>query len=353
VLSQKTAVRPSLTVNLSNDATFLEGSKGEFAVRTPLELGFIDDSTLILSYDNRTNFEEDPALRNTFTVLSVSADSGVTLDRLQQDAPPGSSAATPTANGRFAVLSGTTLKLYAKDFRVERERDVPPPVCSNILITPGDFVHLRCIYNRQRLDVSPDGRTLLIRSAATLPLFKWTWFESSSFRQIAEWTAAGNENFHAGDNEFIAERGRGRPNLVTEQANRSLGDACWRSHFVASNLRLESSDNSLELKDASGAVIYRAKVNELTDELASSANSSRFVYVTVSGFGVLPQIGHRKMHFRMHVCDWRNRREIAAFNYDAPIDGPVIAAPDSAVAISPRGHVVVLLVGSSLMFFRI
>jgi len=69
VLSQKTAVRPSLTVNLSNDATFLEGSKGEFAVRTPLELGFIDDSTLILSYDNRTNFEEDPALRNTYRAL--------------------------------------------------------------------------------------------------------------------------------------------------------------------------------------------------------------------------------------------------------------------------------------------
>lgn len=316
ILGQKSAARPFLTRDLINDATFLERSKGELAVAAPLELEFLDDSTLILSYDNRTNFEEDPMLQNTFTVLLISADTGRTLSRLQQDAVPGSSAARPTASGGFVMLSGTTLRLYSRDFQVEKEQVATAPIYSNVLITPGDFKHLRCIYNKQRLDVSPDRKRLLIRSDqmvgshGTAAQYKWTWFDASSLNQTAQWTAVGNSDFHAGKDEFIADGGRERPRLVTEQATRPLCSECWRAEFVGQNLRLESSDKSLELKNPDGSLLYRATLNELTDEFASSEDSSLFVYVTISsGISVLPPMGSPKLHFKMHVCDWKEQRE--------------------------------------------
>jgi hypothetical protein len=351
--------RPSVSRNLSDESTFRDRMHGDYFNLKRPALGFLGDSTVILSYDTKTALEHEVAAGNTFNVLMISAADGRTVTRLQVNALSGASQAMPVSKDDFVVLSGEKLSRYSRGLQITKQVTVDPPVCSMVLTTPGDFVNLRCIYNMQRLDVSPDRSKLLMRSderrqESTPPRYKWTWFDTGTLEQTAQWVAPGNTEFRAANSEFISGLGgRGHAYLVTEGARSSICADCFQAFFVAPDLRVEDSGKRLELKNSAGDVLYRANLSDSTSGVAASAESSMFVYVTVTGgLGGLPSFGPPKVHFKLHVCDWKEKREVAIFRYDVAQPGPEMSgASQSSVAISPNGRVVALIVDSTLTLF--
>jgi hypothetical protein len=324
------------------------------------ELAFLDEARLILSFDEKSPIAETPASGNVFSVLMLSALDGLTTRKLEIAAALGASATSPTADGDLVVLSGTSLKLYTNDFVLKKEVAVTPPICSKVLITPGDFRHFRCIYNTQRLDVSPDQKRLLIRGDGSrregaMPLYRWSWFETNDLAPIGAWTALGGGDFRAGNQEFIAQAGLKPPNLVTERTREPVCSECQRAYFLTNDLRLETSDRTAELKNPAGLILYRTKLSDGVNEVAISRDNSLFAYVTISGgIGALQLSRQPKLNFKIHVCDWKDRREVTSISYQVVESGEVITSgSQSAIAISPNGHTLALLVDSSLALFHI
>jgi hypothetical protein len=142
---------------------------------------------------------------------------------------------------------------------------------------------------------------------------------------------------------------------VTQQTHHPLCSECQRAYFLTNDLRLETSDRAVELENTEGLILYRTKLNDGVNEVATSRDTSLFAYVTISGrIGALQFSRQPKLNFKINVCDWKERREVTSITYQVVESGEVITGgSQSAIAISPNGHTLALLVDSSLTLFHI
>jgi hypothetical protein len=129
---------------------------------------------------------------------------------------------------------------------------------------------------------------------------------------------------------------------------------CLRAYFVTDDLLFLDQRNKYELKTISGDVQATGKLEQEAFPFRRAANAPRFVYETGSfkGWG-FPLKTHFAAHMAVRVFDWEKKKQITEIKFDEPEKAFSSGFKESAIALSPDGRRLVVLVGTMLNCYQL
>jgi hypothetical protein len=142
--------------------------------------------------------------------------------------------------------------------------------------------------------------------------------------------------------------------LLSSGEESSLCARCLRGRFLADDLRFLDERDEYEIKTISGKTRARGKLDVEAPKFYRAANATRFAYSTghykSQGF---PLETHFAPHMEVKVFDWSTIKRVDEVTFDEP-EKPVSSGfKESAIALSPDGRRLLVLIGSTLNLYKL
>lgn len=355
-LAQAEHVKQLWSVDLSKDADFKMNISSVMLGDTPFDLFFLDSKRLALSFNVKTELPVDGSSNSGVRILStVNVPNGQFENRLRISVPSGSGRLAPAADGNMAVLVDHDLHKYSADLHQLAEVHIPS--CRSELPKPdSDSDSLSdkgCSKKPLRMDITPGEKQIVVEQVYPEGRSDLLWINPIDLSINTRSSSPWSQSFVAGNNATLRVPGRGRPWLVNRDGEKGLCDRCWRAYFVTDDLILLEYQGSFQIVDLQG----QTKASGHLVGLASfqrARDAPRFVYVETTGGYTGPlNVLFPKLHFRVHVFDWKQMKEFANWTYTGTASETDLGGVGTAIAISPGGENVALLVNGRLTLYSL
>lgn len=343
------------SVDLSRNQDFQKRMQTPEILLDPPTIDFINDKQIIVSFEDDDPWSPDPDRKPFgFHVLEVEANSGVLGRKLSFEVLTASrSMAAP--DNTFLVLADEELKKFSNSF--QQVAGFPTPLKLHGRPTEqkaGDRSFLNPRYETWQMDMAPGGREVVLAHSKGPGDTEFLWLRTADFTTVA---TAQVETFRwqmsAGNRAVLSSRNP-ETLLVTPSQRISICASCLRAYFITDDLMFFDERNKYEIKSTSGETRASGTLQQEAFPFHRSTNSSRFAYETGSYKGSgFPLKTHFAAHMAVRVFDWSAMKQVAEISFDEPEKAVSSGFKESAIALSPDGHRLLVLNNSILNCYRL
>ena len=350
------------SVDLSADPDFSKRALADnrLSLRPP-SLGFLDNEHFVVAFDDNSSelsgFEMRPF---GFHVVEATATLGRLGAKRSWQVLNSTSQVVPIRNGRVLVLVGEQLKELSSDFgevatlSIPLElhgRPTPMHLPSGLFLNPD--------YERWQVDVTPDGNAVVLAHYVG-PQATIEWLGSSDLKRgnSVNFTAPGLKTVFAGGDFALVTAHNVPPVLLTRSGEqRKLCDCGTEVARVATNeLIFLAARTEYRLVTREGEVRQSGKIKLTGHQFDRAAELGRFAYTSgfYKGSGFPLQTSFTPQ-MTVHIVDTRTLKQIAEKTFVQPPvpKGGFSYGHESAIALSPDGRRLLVLIGSTISLFAI
>ena len=350
------------SMDLSVDPDFSKRAQADnrLLLRPP-SLGFLDNERIVVAFDDNSSalsgFEMRPF---GFHVLEATATSGRLGAKRSWQVQNSTSQVVPTRNGRVLVLVGEQLKELSSDFGEIATLSIPLELHGKptpVHLPSGLF--LNPDYERWQIDLTPDGNAVVLAHYVG-PRATIEWLGSSDLKRAnsVNFTAPGLKTVFAGDDFALVTTHNVPPVLLTRSGEqRKLCDCGTEVARVATNeLIFLATRTEYRLVTRTGELRQSGKTKLTGRQFDRAAELDRFAYTSGfykgSGFPVQTSFTPQ---MTVHIVDTRTLKQIAEKTFVQPPvpKGGFSYGHESAIALSPDGRHLLVLIGSILSLYAI
>lgn len=351
----------SVDLSIDSDFSKREHADNHLDLRPPY-LGFLDNERIVIAFDDNSRalsgFEMRPF---GFHVLEAAATSGRLGAKRSWQVQNSTSQVVPTRNGRVLVLVGEQLKEFSSDF--SEIVSVSTPLELHGKPTP---MHLRSglflnpDFERWQIDVAPNGNAVVLAHYVG-PQTTIEWLDSSNLQRMnsVNFNGPGLKTTFAGDDFALVTVHNLPPVFLTRSGEqRKLCDCGQELARVATKeLIFVATRTEYRLVTSTGELRQSAKLKLVGREFDRAAELDRFAYTTGfykgSGFPVQTSFAPQ---MTVHIVDSTTLKEIAQTTFKQPTvpkGGWPSGFGESAIAVSPDGQRLAVLIDSALTVYAI
>lgn len=343
------------SANLATDQDFQRRLHTPEILLRPPAVDFLNDSQIIVSFDDKSISIPSPDLTPFgFHVLEVEAQSGTLGRKLSFKVLVDTSQAEATGDGNFLVLAGEELKKFSGSFK--QIATIPTPLQlhgqpTEMHSSGGTFLNER--YEYWNMDVAPGGRVFVLAHIKKPHEMELRWVRTSDFAVTATAETQPSSEMSSGSQAVLLFQHNKL--LVTSSGHQvPICGRCLRAYFITDDLIFLDERDKYEIKSTSGEVRASGKLQQEAFPFHRSMNSSRFVYETGSYKGSgFPLRTHFAAHMAVRVFDWSAMKQVAEISFDEPEKAVSSGFKESAIALSPDGHRLLVLNNSILNCYRL
>ena len=206
------------------------------------------------------------------------------------------------------------------------------------------------------MDVAPGGQTLVLAHVKNPRQMELRWIRTHDFTTIAtvETEPSAQQGMSAGSQAvWLFPYGWARL-LSSSGGEYGLCDRCLRAYFLTDDVMFLDERNKYEIKTVSGTTRATGKLDSGTSKFCRAANANRIAYISGhykgSGF---PLLTHFAAHWEVKVFDWSAMKQIKTITFDQPERQVSYGSKETAIALSPDGRQLLILVGSTLNLYTL
>jgi hypothetical protein len=354
------------SVDLSKDPDFAKRSRAEdpILLRRPT-LDFVDDDHIIVAFDDNSRSIPEiagPEMRLFgFHVEELDARTGEVGLRVSWQVRNSTSQAMPMGKGRLLVLVGEQLKELST--KLEEIASLSIPLRLHGQPTPQPLqtgrTFLNPDYESWQIDVAPGGTTAVLAHSSG-PEVTLEWLRGADLRKIgsAEFSSIGLKNVFAGNDSALVFVRNLPPILVKISGEHREVCKCrpQMARVLADELIFLAMREKYEIVTTSGSVRSSGKL-KVGAYAFHRSEASRFVIATGffkgSGFPLQTEF---VPFSTVRVLDSKSLEQIAEKTFQGPripANGMSHGSRQTAVALSPDGHRLLVLIDSILTLFQL
>jgi hypothetical protein len=343
------------SADLSKDQDFQRRLQVSEALLRPPTVDFLNENQIIVAFDDNTMSVPSPRLVPFgFHVVEIEANSGSLGPKLSFKVVTDTSQAQATGDGNFLVLASEELKKFSQAFK--EEAALPTPLILHGEPTEQGTAHWNPYYETWHMDVAPGGREFVLAHVKNPRKMEVKWLRTTDFTTIATvLTEPSNQRGMSAGNQAVWLFPYGWARLLSSSGQElNLCDRCLRGYFLTDELVFLDERDKYEVKTISGTTRASGKLKLKSINFCKAARANRFAYATGhyegSGF---PLKTHFAAHMEVKVFDWRAMKQIDVATVEEP-EKPVSSGfKQSAIALSPDGRELLVLVGSTLNLYKL
>jgi hypothetical protein len=330
------------TVDFSGDRDFHKRANVPEADLASPFIHFLTNSRLICDfYDPETTDRNSVSREPSYHVLEIDANKGTFGRKLDFKSITERSKTLATADGGFVVLNGETLNKFDSQFNLSAT--FPTPVDS---WTEKHDVWL--------LDAAPSGHTLLLyHRNADKENGEWTWLRTTDLSVINSRLGPRANTIGASDTAGLS--GLIATTLFSSDRSIPVCDLCI-AHFLSNDALFLDRQREYSIQTIAGKQIASGGLNVEANDFSRSMATTRIAYSTShyvgSGFPV--QTNFNAVSSNIIVLDWSTNKRLAELEIDEPVvDNPSVGFKQMALALSPDGQYLAVLLHRTLTLYRL
>jgi hypothetical protein len=359
----RTESAPVWTIDLSIDPDFIKRAHAEnpTLLRPPI-LDFLDEGHIIVAFDDNSSALSGLEMRPFgFHVLKVDAAAGELGRKLSWQVQNHTSQAVSVEKSNFLVLVGEHLKVVSNKF--EELGSIPVLLRLHGKPTPmhlASGLFLNQDFDRWQMDVAPGGATVCLAHYEG-PDVTVKWLRSSNLGQFgsATFSGAGLKDLSAGNESALIFVHTLSPMLLTRSGeHRTLVEyRPGMARVLTDDLIFLAMRTKYKIVTTSGEVRSSGKLKIGAYQFCRSSGADRFAFTTGfykgSGFPLQTEFAPQ---MTVHIFDAKTLKQVTEKTFHepaVPAGGSSHGFRQSAIALSPDGHRLLVLINSRLSLYRI
>lgn len=296
---------------------------------TPASVVFAGDSRIILSfYDDLAHgyHRADPS--ENYHLIGISADDGVVRERLVFSTFDHEWRVHSIVSGGLLVIGNQKIMKYRSTLELQMTRTAPEIGLPDLY------------YERWMADCVPDGSEVVLYHSVGPNKSEFIWMNTNDLSRVRAEPTEAHQVMRASNSEVITEK--------------SVCDTC-ADYFLAGGRRFVDRGKKYEVRDTNGKSMASGSLRGGASHFARSMSSSRVAFIeSVSRFNGIALFGFPSaIAERVTVLDWERNRRVAEIDLEERITNPWDGLKQSALALSPHGKLLVVLLRYSLTCYRL
>jgi hypothetical protein len=338
------------SVDLGTDGDFQRRLSVSEVLLSPPSVNYLNDSQIICAFYDREKIGFDPSLTvPTFYVLEIDAHTGALGRKLSFRSIDDRSRALPVADGGFVVLAAQELEKF--DSRFLPGQSLATSI-GGTRQTPGIWL----------VDVTPGGTevALYARRGGT-SLFEW--LRSDDLSLLASLPTSVNWTIQASNTGVTTYKDQ-HLDIVSKSGSVLLSCLYCIPHFLTDDLLFVDRgfvdtgihrQGSYSIETISGEKQASGRLDHGAGDFTRAANSSRLAYLSghfrSSGFPI--QTHFDSLTGKITVLDWTANKRVAEIEVNESAGNPSAGLTQSALALSPDGKYLLVLLHHTLTCYRL
>jgi hypothetical protein len=316
------------TVDLSADKDFRNRLSIAEVSLSPPHVSFISGSKIICDFYSEEEVGFYPSLRDQrFHVLEVDAQTGELGNKIDFPSMDDHAASFPAADGGFVVLAGEELRKFSSSF--VPGASYPTPL-SKVNQPPDVW----------SLDSAPGENEVLLYHRYEKTSAEFLWLRTGDLSIIRKSPTDVHLVVRASNIVAITEK---------TKCNKCV------SYFLSDDMLLLDKGSRYSIETIHGEKRGSGGLDSGIDDFARSNHSQRVAYMTghFKGHGLLYKTNFDSLTGRIVVLDWGANKEVAQLKLDEPAGNPSDGLSQSALALSPDGKYLAVLLHHTLTCYRL
>jgi hypothetical protein len=340
------AQRPSKlwSIDLANNTNFNKRlGVLEVSLDAP-SINFLSNSQIICDFYEREQGGYNLSMAPSgYHVLEIDANNGAFGRQLNFQPVDDHSRTLPTDDGGFVVFTGKELKKFNNEF-------VP------VVSYPTPREQIGDVLDRWLVDVAPSLQTILVyhgRPGDTQG--RWTWLRTKDLTIANSIHSPLAMMIQASDTRAIFGGGINEMQLLSAAGKSTVICARCNAYFLTDDLLFYENEKSYTIEATAGESRRKGYIGIGGEKFARSAHSPRFAYVTggIVGWGFPIQTHFDKVKGKIRVWDWTTNKVIAEIGVHEHAGNPSAGLNQMALALSPDGKRLAVLLHHTLTLFRL
>lgn len=329
------------SIDLGTDNDFQRRLGIEEVLLSPPSIEFLNDAKLICGFYTGAKIGSSEAQGgNGYDVLGIYTQNGALGRRLRFSAWENDYRILPVVDNSFVVLAGDELKKFNSEFDASA-------------VIPAARVEGEKQFDRRETDVSPTGKTVLLYSHQPGDdQAEWRWLRSedlSVIRSIHAPVATGT-GIKTADDEAI--RGAAFDQILFDRDGERTVCARCAVHFITDDLLFLDYGHSYSIETTKGQEQHSGELNVEALHFTRSSRASRIAFLTghyIQGNSSNPD----SIAGRIMVLDWKKKKQVTEISWTEPVHDPSAGLNQMALALSPDGKYLAVLLHQTLSFYRL
>lgn len=346
------------SLDLSMDPDFQKRLKYTDPFLTPPTLDFIGHGKIIVSFTD--NLQSVPTLERPqmlpfgFHVLQVDGATGKAGKRLDFSVLTDAVQAMAIADGNFVVLAGEELRKFSDSFEETNSIPIPLELHGQPTTTRvGERTYLNPHYESWEFDVAPGGKDLVLAHISNPQSMELRWVNTNDLKTSAVVQAQPSRKFSAGNNAVLLFQYEKLLVMSSGQQARFC-TRCLRAYFLTDDLVFVDDRDKYLIRTVAGDKRNEGSLNKEVLKFYRAVDAPRFAYATGSYKGSgFPLQTHFAPQITVRAFDWQNMKQIAELKLAEQETPASDGFAQSAIAISPDGTLLVVLVNSTLTLYKL
>jgi hypothetical protein len=276
-----------------------------------------------------------------YHVLEINANNGTFGRELDFRVVDDHSRALPTEDGGFTVFSGRELTKFSSTF-------VHGDSYSTLRERVGDSK------GRSLVDIAPSLQTILLYDFGPEGLQgQWRWISTKDFSVTKSVEGSRALMIQASDTEAILD-GFGNRQLLNSSTATPMCTRC-NAYFITNDLLFIDKEESYVIQTVNGERRGVGKLNIQASDFTRAAHATRIAFLTgrYQGGGFPLQTHFSVLRGSVIVLDWNTNRRVEEFNIAEPVGNPSAGFTQAALALSPDGKYLAILLHHTLSLYRL
>jgi hypothetical protein len=323
------------SVDLAKDPDFEKRLSVSEVLLTPPAVAFLNDEQIICSFydDERVGFDLS-LTRNRFHVLEIDAHTGAFGRKLDFPSVDDKAKALPLADGSFVVLAGDKLQEFHKDFTLAFSYPTPIAGANQL---PDSWL----------MDIAPGGGEIaLYHHLGAEDRQDMTWLRSSDLAPVRTIAAEGGFFLTASNNAYIIDSMDQEPctGCLAWYLTDDLLFVDRPTHFA--------DHRAYAIQTLSGKRIASGPLEGGGADISRSMNSTRVAFLHGGGsqFSLTFQ---PPVAATVTVLDWTTKKRLVELELTQPATNPSVGFSQSALALSPEGKYLLVLLHHTLTCYKL
>jgi hypothetical protein len=305
-------------------------------------INFLSDSQIICYfYDGEKGGYNLSMPPSGYHVLEIGANNGAFGRKLDFQPVDDHSRALPTDDGGFVVFTGKELKKFNNEFAPGVSYPTPREQVGDAL-------------DRWLVDVAPSLQAILLYyHRPGDPQGRWTWLHTKDLTVVESFQSSLTAMIHASDTAAVFD-GVGNQQLLPARKATVICERC-DVHFLTNDLLFVDKEKSYDIQTLAGKQQGAGKLAIQALHFTRAAHATRVAYVTGSyvGWG-FPIVTHlTSIKGKVTVLDWRTNKQVGEINVNEPLVNPSAGLTQMALALSPDGKRLAVLLRHTLTLYRL
>lgn len=326
-------------IDISGDPDWIARASHGFLSHTPVSLDFLDQATLLISFDRGAACDPDEAT-NLYTSLRVDIPSGHISARHHESAGPGTARAFVSSEGSPLLAVRTDVRQLALD-------PLEPATPQNVAKQKQTGSDHPCSSRLFDWSIAPDRKQIVVQDVRFRPPENaFEGFDTRTLLRTGKWVGSGSIGFSAGSGYILKHSGRRAWVLWDGHTERPFCSPCDHAVFLTGSSVLAITDNQLVASTVSGAPLWSRRIAGISDNIAVNQQGARVAILSSGGNGFL-----RPLAQHLEVFDSKGGKVLAKVTVPVPRSLGEGQSLETALTMSPDGDRVAVFIDGKVYVY--